>query len=91
MKIFCFIGAALPFGDVGVMAICEDGLILASHTSSNEKFAKHDIGITSQRKHDLYAAHCSNGYELEWVESPSTHEGLKKASALSSQVAVPEA
>lgn len=30
-------------------------------------------------KRERYAAYYPNGYELEWVEDPKTHEGLNAA------------
>ena len=66
-------------GDVMGYALCEDGEGLASHLSSHEDFSKHDLGLTSSLKHDIYKEHCPSGFELEWVDNPDTHEGWKKA------------
>jgi hypothetical protein len=78
MKIYCFCNGGSP-GWYVVMAMAEDGHVLASHVCSEEGFFKHDIGITSTWKHDIYEAHCPAGYELEWVDEPKQHEGLKAA------------
>ena len=62
-----------------VIAMAEDGTFLASHLSSNEMFAQHDIGLTSNWKHKTYAKYYPDGYELEWVDNPKNHEGLMAA------------
>lgn len=64
-------------GDVLVEARTEDGKWLASHISSNESWARHDIGLTSDRKHDAYRACYPNGYDL--VEVPLPVEGERDA------------
>jgi hypothetical protein len=69
-----------PYGnDVIAAALCEDGTRLASHLSSNVAFSQYDMGLTSERKHPLYKEHCPEGYELVWVDDPTTHEGWKSA------------
>ena len=76
MKIYlaCFEGG-MRDGDVIGYALAEDGTVLASHLSSNEGFSKHDMGLTGTWKHDTYAKHYPDGYELEWVDDPENHEG----------------
>ena len=69
-------------GDVLACALAEDGTGLGSHLSSSVSFAKHDIGLTSDWHHEAYRAHCPNGYEVEWVDDPSTHTGWIAALAL---------
>ena len=79
-KIYCFINSSSP-SFIHVVALGDDGKVLAGHSSSTEGWAKHDIGITSDWKHDSYKEHFPDGYELEWVDSKDvkTHEGLQKA------------
>lgn len=62
-------------------ALCEDGAPLASHLSASIKWVKHDMGLTSLLKHDIYREHCQNNYELEWVEFENLekHEGFMRA------------
>lgn len=50
--------------DVRGGALAEDGTGLAGHLSSNLSFARHDMGLTSGWKHDLYRKHYPDGYEL---------------------------
>ena len=71
-KIFCFVNGG--FGRMGgeVAAVAEDGEHLASHFSSNEGWAKHDIGINSDWKHDKYKAKYPDGYELVWLSPEET-------------------
>jgi hypothetical protein len=79
-KIFCFIQAVNQFGYI-VMAIAEDGEVLAEHCSSSEGYAKHDIGVNSNWKHDEYKKKYPHGYELEWLNTDQlgTHAGFQKA------------
>ena len=75
-KIFAFINERLG-SDVIVTALAESGDFLASHYSSTENYAKYDIGVTSERKHDLFKEHYPNGYELVWVDgNPKKHDGV---------------
>lgn len=68
-KIYCFIAGR--FGDdLRVMAVAEDRTLLASHVSSDESFAKLDIGFTSKNKHALYRQHYPKGYTLVWEVPP---------------------
>jgi len=82
-KIFCWVNAGKGTDWQVVMAMAEDGTCLASHVSSSESFAKHDIGITSDWKHETYKKHCPDGYELVWVDDarPGNHPGLDAAYA----------
>lgn len=78
-KIFCFINGGRGTDCNIVLAICEDGHCLAQHLSSNEWFARHDIGINSDWKHDKYEEHCQDGYELVWVDDPANSDELAAA------------
>lgn len=81
-KIFCFISGKVGtdrFTDLVVSALAEDGMWLASHMSSSEYFAKHDIGITSDWKHKIYEKYYPNGYELVWVDDSKNHSQLQVA------------
>jgi hypothetical protein len=87
-KIYVFCQHAEGWGkeDVVGYAIAEDGTGIASHLSSNIAWSKHDMGITSDWKHDNYKEHYPDGYELEWVDNPDTHEGLKSAMELNEKL-----
>lgn len=65
-------------GNVIGYALAEDGTGLCSHLSSNEDFSKHDMGLTSNWKHDIYQEHYPDGYELEWVTN-FHHPGFEQA------------
>lgn len=69
-----------------VIALCEDGHCLAQHLSSNEGFAKHDIGLTSDWKHDNYKEHCPDGYELIWLDEPQDSKEIDAAYELNQQL-----
>ena len=85
-KIYCFNNGGIV-GLYSILAMCEDGHVLAEHASSNDSWGKHDIGITSGWKHERYKEHCPDGYELEWVDKPKQHEGLMTAYALNQELA----
>lgn len=72
---------AEPTGDVVGYALCEDGHCLARHFSSGVDWSKHDMGITSDWKHNIYKEHCPEGYDLEWIdyEDLDSHEGYLAA------------
>ena len=82
-KIYLF---CTPCGKYGLCAkaLAEDGTKLGGHLSSNEKFAKHDIGLTSTWHHDDYQKYYPDGYEVEWVDQKDfeTHEGFRQAMKL---------
>ena len=68
--------------DVAGYALAEDGTGLASHISSNEDWAKHDMGLTSDLKKEIYEGHYPDGYELEWVSDFDNNAGGNRAMSL---------
>ena len=83
-RIYCWVNSGKGTDWQIVLAMAEDGVVLASHCSSHHVWAMHDIGITSDWKHDAYAKHYPNGFELEWLDDPKpgTHAGFDAAYAL---------
>lgn len=98
IKIFCFVNSMSgdvdnPFGnDVTVVALAEDGNVIAQHVSSSEYWARNDIGYeywktgikTAEighglRRMDEYKELYPDGFEMEWVNDPLKHEGVMKA------------
>jgi hypothetical protein len=82
--IFCFNNGGSP-GFLSAIAIGDDGVVVAGHCCSNEYYMPHDLGITSDWKHDNYDAQYGEGnWKLEWVDNISigTHTGLQAAFAL---------
>lgn len=78
-------------GDVMGYALAEDGRGIGSHLSSNEGFARHDMGLTSDWQHDTYqAASFPFGYALEWVSDLEAHVGFNAAFALNQAIALAE-
>lgn len=71
-EIYCYVLGRWEGGDVSVEAFSADGEVLAGHVSSNVAFAKHDIGITSERKHDKYREYYPDGYKLVWLDDPES-------------------
>lgn len=85
-KIFCFNNGGSP-GWYNAVAVADDGHCLAQHACSHERFMHHDLGITSEWKHENYNKHFGEGnWELEWVSDPKTHEGCKLAFALNEKL-----
>ncbi len=69
-KIYLFVsGSYKNREDVIGTGIAEDGMVLSGHFSSNIGFLKHDLGLTSDRKHDKYKEHYPGGYELIWLDN----------------------
>src|ERR1700687_1404427 len=67
-----------------------EGHVLAEHLSSSIGFAQHDLGFTSDWKHDRYQSYAPAGYELEWVDDRKTHGGWLAAFELNKQLAPKE-
>jgi hypothetical protein len=78
-KVYCFITRPPKNGLVDTVAIAECGHILANHTSSDIHWAKHDLGVTSTRNHDIYSKHCPDGFQVIWVDNPHDHPGFHEA------------
>ena len=85
-KIYCFINVGKETKWQSVLAVAEDGHCLAEHISSCEYWAKHDIGLTSDWKHEHYKEHYPDGYELEWVDEPENHSGFLSAAKRNEQL-----
>ena len=85
MKIygFCQKSPYINPGDVQAVAITEDARIIASHISTNEKYARYDLGMSddSTRKHDIYDASFPDGWECVWVAAKEIddHADLRAA------------
>ena len=85
-KIFCFVNSGMGTDWQHVMAMAEDGTVLAGHVSSSLMFAQHDIGYTSNWHHEVYKAHYPDGYELVWVTHPQHNTGLREAYSKNQQL-----
>lgn len=84
-KIFVFINGERGTDWVQGLALCEDGTAVAQHVSSTEGWFEHDMGITSDWKHELYAAHCPEGFEIVHVEDPLKNPEVMAAYELNQQ------
>jgi hypothetical protein len=73
--IFVFCNSCAPEWH-SIVALAEDGTGLAGHACSSHGFALHDMGLTSNWKHDKYDKHYPDGWKLEWVDSPLEHPVL---------------
>ncbi len=81
-KIFVF--SATGGGDGICYALAEDGAVLGSHYCSDEYFAKGDLGVdegSRSDRHETYAKHYPDGYEMEFVpvKDLNDHEGVTEA------------
>ena len=63
-------------------ALAEDGFGLTSHISSTRAWSQHDLGLTSEVKHDIYRKYYPDGYELVWLDEPEKNPGFTEALAL---------
>lgn len=79
MKIYVFINSGKGTDWIVGMAMAEDGTFIASHVSSHYQWFRHDMGLTSDWKHEHYKKQYPDGYELVEVEDPRNHEGLQAA------------
>ena len=82
------VSGSTPGGDVLGYAMAEDGTGLASHLSSNSNFSQHDMGLTSDWKHDRYNKHYPDGFELVWLDEPKEDAGWSAAYELNQQMVV---
>lgn len=87
--VYCLPAPGWRPGDVIGYAVAEDGEGLASHLSSGEGYARHDMGITGTWKHDAYAAKYPDGYDLVWVDDvdacPELLAAIEKNHALKAE------
>jgi hypothetical protein len=96
--IYCFCNLPM-WTELGgpVVALAEDGTLLASHYSSNESFAQMDIGVlpympgvppAGAGNTARYDAHYPDGYELVWIENAGEDERVLRAAELNRQQAI---
>lgn len=72
---------AEPCGDTKGYAVVRNGdkfKVIESHWSSGVEWTKHDMGITSDWKHDVYKELYPEGYELVWLGAFNNPEELDK-------------
>ena len=53
-------------GDWLGCAFIEGKGCLCSHSCSSEGWVPHDMGVTSDWKHDVYDKHCPGGWEIDY-------------------------
>ena len=90
-KIYVF--SNVKGGGEGVCyAMAEDGTVLGSHLCSCEGFAPGDLGVTEGSRpdrHENYAKHYPDGYEMEFIPSRelAEHKSLAEAFKLNAKQA----
>lgn len=62
-------------------ALSEDGVFLAGHICSHPAYGPHDMGVTSDWKHETYRKYYPDGYEVVWVDDARTDPRLQEAHA----------
>lgn len=78
-KIYCFNNGGSPRW-LHAIAIADDGHVLVQHVCSDEYYMKHDLGITSDWKHENYDKHFGPGnWELVWIADPGKSPELDAA------------
>jgi len=90
MNIYCTaVAGGMREGDYIAVALAADGQGLARHLSSSLAFAKHDIGLTSDWKHDIYKKAYPDGYALVWIDEKDldAHLGWQEAMRLNQELA----
>lgn len=66
-KVYAFCDGGKP-GGYRCDALSEDGVFLAGHICSSPAFGPHDMGVTSDWKHEMYRQYYPDGFEVLWVE-----------------------
>ena len=66
-KIFAFCNGGSP-GWYRCDALSEDGVFLAGHICSDPGWGLHDLGVTSEWKHETYRKYYPDGFEVIGVE-----------------------
>lgn len=79
-EIYGFVNGGSP-GWYNVVALSEDGEFLAGHACSHPGWGPHDIGVTSDWKHDGYRERYPHGFVVIWVEDCKTDPRIKAAHA----------
>ena len=82
--IYVFVNGGRGTDWVSVLALSEDGYIIAGHICSHEGFIPGDMGLDSDRKHDLYREKYPDGFELKYLDGleVKTDEGFRRAADL---------
>lgn len=91
-KIFAF-SNVVGGGEGLAVALAEDGTALASHWCSDEFYVEHDLGVTSDWKHEKYREHYPDGFEVVYVPTREIagHAGLELAFELNIKQSAPQA
>jgi hypothetical protein len=65
------------------MALGDDGLVVAEHLCTDVPWCKYELGVTSDRKHELYNEHFGAGnWRLVWLDNPYENDGFMRAKEL---------
>ena len=81
--ITAFASSRTKRGDVGSLAVDEDGLIVGQHYSSSESWARHDIGVgrkgekgRASWKDKDYDRRYPDGWVVEWTDDDARINAL---------------
>ncbi len=79
-RILVFINSGKGTDWINGAAICaETGRFICGHTSSNYHWFRYDMGLDSDRQHDIYKEMFPEGYELVEITDPESNFYLKEA------------
>lgn len=85
-EIYCFNNGGAA-GFYQALAVADDGNVLASHLCSHECFMAHDLGMTSDWKHEEYNKHFgAENWILVWIDDPKDDPRIKKAMELNAKL-----
>ena len=85
-EIYCFNNGGSP-RFLNALALADDGHVVAEHLCSNEFYMAHDLGITSDWKHEEYNKHFGEGnWTLIWIDDPVNDERVKSAMVLNEKL-----
>lgn len=89
-KIFAFLNGGSR-GFYSCVGIAQDGEVLAGHCCSDEYYTPHDLGVTSDWKHDEYRKKYPDGFQVVLVRHSEVagHVELQEAFRLNKLMADP--
>lgn len=77
-KVYCIAKSKCVVDELCVFAFSQEGVVIATHISSSEAYAVHDIGVTSDWHHDIYRMLYPAGFEIEWLGAYESYDEIEK-------------
>ena len=79
-EIYVFVNGGEP-GWYSVQALTEDGEFIAGHICSHPGYGPHDMGFSSDWKHEAYRERYPQGFRLVWIDDVRGDARLSAAHA----------